>query len=160
MSVNVDRRIIPPGDDGQLERAWRLKERIHRAEGILRQRRSFFTSAYTRSTVYAYVDETADQLIGFATVRRDGYILFLAVDEKYRGEGFGKRLVASAADDYESVTCHARATNENALAFYESLGFEIERRVPGYYEDGGDAYYLRLGDQPGIRDRLARLLRR
>lgn len=160
MSVNVDRRIVPPGEDEYLERAWRLKEHIRTTEGVLRQRRSFFHNAYTRSTVYVYVDETEGALIGFATVRRDGYILFLAVDQDYRGQGFGKRLVASAAEDHETVTCHARATNDRALAFYEALGFETERRVEGYYEDGGDAFYLRLGDQPSIRDRLARLLRR
>ncbi len=160
MSVNVDRRVVPPGDDEYLERAWRLKERIRTNEGVLRQRRSFFRSAYTRSTVYIYVDEIEGELIGFATVRRDGYILFLAVDGRYREQGFGERLVASAAEDHDSVTCHARATNEGALVFYEKLGFETERRIESYYEDGGDAFYLRLGDQPSIRDRLARLLRR
>ncbi len=161
MSVHIQRRVISPGDDEDVEKAWQLKERIRRAEGVLRQRRSFFRNAYRRSTVFEYVDRSnEDRLIGFAAVRRDGYILFLAVDDQYRGEGFGKRLVASVADEYGTVTCHARTTNNDALRFYKHLGFEVKRRIDDYYEDGGDAYYLKLGDDEGLRDRLANLLGR
>jgi len=160
VSINIQRLEVGPGNDEYVERAWQLKERIRRTEGVLRQRRSFFQNAYERSTVYLYADQGHDRLIGFAAVRRDGYILFLAVDSDYQGQGFGERLVASVADQYQSVTCHARTTNEGALEFYRHLGFEIERRIDGYYEDGGDAYYLRLGEESGIRERLANLLRR
>ena len=160
MSINIQRLEVGPGNDEYIERAWRLKERIRRSEGVLRQRKNFFRNAYERSTVYLYADRSHDRLIGFAAVRRDGYILFLAVDEDYQGQGFGERLVASVAEDHNSVSCHARTTNEGALKFYQQLGFEIQRRIDGYYEDGGDAYYLQLGDDEGIRERLARLLGR
>ena len=160
MSVNVQRRVINPGSDEGVERAWQLKERIRKEDGVLRQRRRFFESAYKRSTVYLYVDRASDRLIGFAAVRRDGYVLFLAVSPEYRGEGFGKRLVASVAEDYSTVTCHARTTNREALQFYRHLGFEVTRRIDSYYEDGGDAYYLQLGEDKGIRDRLASLIGR
>lgn len=160
VSVNIQRRMVSPGNDEYVERAWQLKERIRRSDGVLRQRKSFFSNAYRRSTVHLYLDKSSDQLVGFAAVRRDGYILFLAVDENYRAEGFGKRLIASVAEEHSSVTCHARTTNQGALEFYRSLGFEIKRRIEGYYEDGGDAYYLQLGEEEGIRDRLASLLGR
>jgi ribosomal protein S18 acetylase RimI-like enzyme len=160
VSVNIQRRVVSPGNDEYANRAWKLKERIRREDGVLRQRRRFFKNAYERSTVYLYADRSTDDLVGFAAVRRDGYILFLAVNDEYRGQGFGKRLVARVADDYGSVTCHARTTNEEALAFYEHLGFEVKRRIDSYYEDGGDAYYLKLGDDESIREKLANLLRR
>ena len=161
MSVNVEKRVVEPGDDVYLEDAWDLKERIRRREGVLKQRRGFFTDAHRRSTVYLYRDPDADGLIGFAAARRDGYILFLAVAPEYRGEGFGERLVAQVAENHRRVTCHARTTNENALAFYEHLGFEIVRRIDNYYEDRGDAYYLRLGDEKtgGLLDRLSGFVR-
>lgn len=160
MSVNVQRRVVSPGDDGYADKAWQLKEQIRREDGVLRQRRRFFQNAYRRSTVYLYLDRGVDRLIGFAAVRRDGYVLFLAVSPDYRGEGFGKRLVASVADEHSSVTCHARTTNREALEFYRHLGFEVKRRIDSYYEDGGDAYYLQLGEEEGIRERLAGLLGR
>jgi len=159
VSVTVDTRLIDTGDDAFVDEAWELKERIRREDDVLRQRHGFFTDAYRRSKVYLLVEPRYDgeTMVGFAATRRDGYILFLAVHPEYRGEGFGRRLVAAVADDHGSVTCHARASNDDALAFYEHLGFEVERRVESYYEDNGDAYYLRLGDG-GITDRLSRFM--
>ena len=159
MSVTVDTRLIDTGDDAFVGEAWELKERIRREEDVLRQRHGFFTDAYRRSKVHLLIEPRYDgeTVAGFAATRRDGYILFLAVHPEYRGEGFGRRLVAAVADDHGSVTCHARASNDDALAFYEHLGFEVERRVESYYEDNGDAYYLRLGDG-GITDRLSRFM--
>ncbi|SIR59139.1 GNAT family N-acetyltransferase [Natronorubrum thiooxidans] len=158
MSVNIDSRVVMPGSDDLVEEAWHLKEEINRREGVLKQRYDFFTDAYRRSKVHCYVQ--AGELVGFASVRRDGYILFLAVSPDLRGEGIGKRLVARVAEDHDTVTCHARTTNENALQFYEHLGFEIKRRIDDYYEDSGDAYYLKLGSDVGITDKISDLMRR
>lgn len=161
MSVNVDKRTAEPGSDEFLDEAWELKERIRREEGVLKQRRGFFRDAFLRSTAYLYVDgDDSEELIGFASVRRDGYILFLAVSPDYRGEGFGERLVADVAKDHRSVTCHARTTNRNAIEFYEHVGFAVERRIDHYYEDGGNAYYLKLGGGEGLTDRLSEFMRR
>ena len=100
-----------------------------------------------------------DDVVAFASVRRDGYVLFLAVDPAHRGRGFGERLITDVVAEYTSVSCHARTTNERALGFYEHLGFEVERRIDGYYEDGGDAYYLTLGTE-SLRDRLSEFVSR
>lgn len=160
MSVNIELRTVEPGDDHLVRDAWELKERIRDAEGVLRQRRGFFTDAYRRSTVYALLERGAEEtLVGFAATRRDGYILFLAVDPDYRGEGFGRQLVAEVAEDHSSVTCHARTTNQTALDFYDGVGFEIQRRVESYYEDRGDAYYLRLGED-SLKDKFSRFVGR
>ncbi|MFB6201269.1 MAG: GNAT family N-acetyltransferase [Halorhabdus sp.] len=160
MSVTVEATLVERGDDTHVDAAWDLKERIRNREGMLRQRRRFFENAYRRSTVYLYHDrDQTGTLIGFAAVRRDGYMLFLAVAPEYRGEGFGKHLVARVLDDHESVSCHARTTNRQAMQFYQHVGFEIVRRVDSYYEDGGDAYYLTLGEESGIIDRLSDILR-
>jgi len=158
VSVNVELQVVERGSDEHVGAAWQLKESIRESDGVLRQRRGFFRDAYRRSTVYLYVDRSADTLVGFAAVRRDGYVLFLAVHEQYRGHGFGKRLIAQVADDYGSVTCHARATNESAISFYQHIGFDIRRRIDNYYEDGGDAFYLKLGED-SITDKLSKFLR-
>lgn len=157
MSVNVESRVVDRGEDSFADAAWQLKERIRQEDDVLRQRRGFFRDAYRRSRVYVYLDRTSDKLIGFAAVRTDGYVLFLAVDNDYRGHGFGKRLIARVSEDFGSVTCHARTTNEDAIGFYEHLGFDVRRRIDNYYEDGGDAFYLALGDD-SIRAKLSKLL--
>ncbi|WP_336025122.1 GNAT family N-acetyltransferase [Halobellus salinisoli] len=158
MSVNVETRVDPPGSSEFAADTWELKERIRERESVLKQRRAFFADAYRRANDHLLFE--GDDLVGFASVRRDGYILFLAVAPDRRGEGYGKRLVAAALQDHESISCHARATNESALSFYEHLGFEIIRRINGYYEDGGDAYYLRLGDGSSLREKFAEFFRR
>ena len=157
MSVNVESRVVDRGDDEYEDAAGQLKEQIRQEDGVLHQRRGFFRDAYRRSRVYVYIDRSSDHLIGFAAVRSDGYILFLAVNRNYRGHGFGKRLIARVTREYSSVSCHARTTNEEAIGFYEHLGFDIRRRVDNYYEDGGDAFYLSLGDE-SIRTKLSNIL--
>lgn len=147
----------PPGDSDHVGEAWELKERIRRSEGVLRQRRGFFTDAYRRATTHLLFED--DELIAFASVRRDGYVLFLAVDPDCRGCGHGERLIGDIASNHRSVSCHARTTNETALGFYEHLGFEVKRRIDNYYEDGGDAYYLKLGEET-LRERLSEFVRR
>ncbi|SEL64806.1 GNAT family N-acetyltransferase [Haloferax larsenii] len=158
MSVNVKIRVDGPGETAYAEEAWDLKEVIRVDEGLLKQRRGFFMDAYRRSTTYLLFEN--DTLVAFASTRRDGYILFLAVSPDARGEGHGKRLVAKVANNHPVVTCHARTTNTNALEFYKNLGFTVRRRIDGYYEDGGAAYYLRLGEEAGLRERLSEFLRR
>jgi ribosomal-protein-alanine N-acetyltransferase len=178
VSVNVDFEVARPGDDSYVEQAWQIKEQIRREEDVLKQRKGFFTDAYRRSTVHLLVtsepsrgsdtakgrstrasDDGTERLMGFAAVRRDGYILFLAVKPEFRGEGVGKRLVGQVAKNHDSVTCHARASNQNALGFYKHLGFEVERQIENYYEDGGDAYYLKIGGNGGITQKLSDFMR-
>jgi Acetyltransferases len=157
VSVNVEKRTDPPGESDHVLEAWELKERIRRSEGVLRQRRGFFTDAYRRSTTHLVVED--DAVIAFASVRRDGYVLFLAVDPDHRGRGLAERLIAGVAEEHQSVSCHARTTNDRALGFYEHIGFEVKRRIDSYYEDGGDAYYLTLG-AGSLRERLSDFVRR
>ena len=162
VSVNIDKRVVGPGNDEFIEEAWELKERIRREEDVLKQRKGFFVDAYRRSAAHVFLAQgEREELIGFASVRRDGYILFLAVSPDYRGEGFGKRLIADVAKQHRTVTCHARKSNDGAVEFYKHLGFTIEREIDRYYEDAGDAYYLKLRTGDGsITDRLSELMRR
>lgn len=145
-SSTVALDVVEPDDDEGVEAAWRLKERIRAAEGIFQQERSFFVRAYREATVYRLVRGSADSLLGFAAVQQNGYMMFLAVAEEARGRGYGRRLVGAVSDDHPRVTCHVRATNENAIGFYEHVGFELDRRAVGYYADGTDALYLELED--------------
>ena len=160
MSFEVEVRVVGSGDDGYAESTWQLKERIRREEGVLKQRRGFFLSAYRRSKAYLCV--AGGDVIAFAVARRDGYILFLGVAPEHREEGLAKGLIGRIAEDHGTVTCHARGSNEDALSFYRHLGFEEVRHVQNYYEDGGDAYYLRLddGDSRRLIDRISGFFRR
>jgi ribosomal protein S18 acetylase RimI-like enzyme len=74
-------------------------------------------------------------------------------------EGLGEALEAIADRVGDDMS---RREIENLFpenGFYEALGFERVRRIDNYYEDGGSAYYLRLGEA-GLADRLSNLFRR
>lgn len=144
MSIRIADPVVSPGSDRFVEEAWAIKERIRRERGVFQQEKEFFFDAYGRSRVYCYRDRDAGRLIGYAVARYDGYMLFLAVDPDYHGDGYGRMLVERLAADYDEVTCHVRATNDDAIGFYNHVGFDSVHRVNNYYEDAGDAYYLLL----------------
>jgi GNAT superfamily N-acetyltransferase len=57
-----------------------------------------------------------------------GFILFLAVDQNYRGRGYGKKLLQSAIDQLKKdgtcvIELVTRKENTSAIALYERMGF-------------------------------------
>ena len=160
-------RTVLPGETDYADAAWQLKERIRRREGALDQRRSSFLALYRRGRDYltfAVTDEgsgSADpddpdpnDLVGFAVVRRDGYLSLLGVAPERRRSGVGSRLLERAFADHDGLTCHAKRTNRRALAFYADRGFHVVGRLERYYHDGTDAYRLaRDPDRTGGPDR-------
>lgn len=128
-----------PGDSSYIDEAWDLKERIRRDEGYLCQTWDFFSRAYTKNTTHLYLNEEVN---AFTTVRSDGYVLFLAVAPEHRQEGLGRTLIRHIEEDHDHVACHARESNQNAIDFYRHMGFEVDRHIESYYQNGDSAYYL------------------
>lgn len=168
---------VDPGEDDYLDEVWEVKESIRREDGFLRQTWDFFARSYTDETCHLLLAADADGgggssgpdadgtagrgVAGFATVRQDGYVLFLGVAEAYQSQGVGRTLIERIAEDHETLTCHTRAGNDRALGFYHHLGFETKSRIDDYYQDGDAAFYLVRGDDesPGLGDRIASALR-
>eukprot|EP01065_Artemidia_motanka_P029043 TRINITY_DN3496_c0_g1_i1.p2 TRINITY_DN3496_c0_g1~~TRINITY_DN3496_c0_g1_i1.p2 ORF type:complete len:262 (+),score=70.83 TRINITY_DN3496_c0_g1_i1:64-849(+) len=78
-----------------------------------------------------------------------GYIAMLAVNQEYRGNGLGSRLVELVIETMRLKGCtevvlEALLKNKAALALYEGLGFTREKRLDKYYLDGTDAFRLKL----------------
>jgi ribosomal protein S18 acetylase RimI-like enzyme len=147
----------PPDDTSYLDDVWEVKQQIRRDEGFLQQTWDFFSSSYRRNTAHVFLDD--DGVAGFAVVRGDGYVLFLAVRPDRRGEGVGRSLVKKAADENDRLTCHTRASNRNAFEFYRHLGFEVERRVGSYYQDGEAAIYLSRDRSASLTSRITDAIR-
>ncbi len=67
-------------------------------------------------------------------------ILNLAVEPAHRGRGVAARLLGEAlaearARDVRSAWLELRASNQRALAFYRSFGFQVTSCRPRYYRD-------------------------
>jgi ribosomal-protein-alanine N-acetyltransferase len=74
-------------------------------------------------------------------------ILTLAVEKEFRGQGFGRVLVAALLDQLRTagvrrVSLELRRSNTAALGLYTSLGFAAAGVRRGYYRDGEDALVL------------------
>lgn len=76
-----------------------------------------------------------------------GHIKDLAVRQDARGNGVGTELLRHAIGTLESQGVHAiklevREGNQRAIALYRAHGFEQQRTIDGYYDDGEDALLL------------------
>jgi ribosomal protein S18 acetylase RimI-like enzyme len=71
-------------------------------------------------------------MAGFDGVR--GWIYHLAVAPEHRRRGFATRLVRSAERGLRDLGCtkvnlQIRAENQDVVAFYRSIGYQVEERV-------------------------------
>ncbi len=79
----------------------------------------------------------------------EGHLISLAVDKNYRGRKVGSTLLSSALSIYiqtgiNRIILEVRTHNTRAIKFYESRGFNIDRKEFDYYSDGSDAYIMYL----------------
>lgn len=78
-----------------------------------------------------------------------GHIISLAVDEKFRGQHIATKLLIMAVNILRNcsifkISLEVRVSNDVAINFYKNFGFEIDRKVPSYYNDGEDAFIMFL----------------
>ena len=76
-----------------------------------------------------------------------GHIISLAVDQNYKREKIGTKLINTAIVTFTNfnifkISLEVKAQNTEALEFYKSIGFKILEKVPNYYEDDSDAFKL------------------
>jgi ribosomal-protein-alanine N-acetyltransferase len=78
---------------------------------------------------------------------RVGKVVSLGVDPNYRRSGVAKRLMALGEKEMRkrgaaSMHLEVGITNGSAVELYKTLGYQIVRRIPGYYSWGEDAFTM------------------
>ncbi|NMM43428.1 GNAT family N-acetyltransferase [Rhodospirillaceae bacterium KN72] len=67
----------------------------------------------------------------------------LAVDPDRRGQGYARALLQAAEDAARAeaafLRLEVRSDNDGAIDLYKRAGYQPFGKIPGYYEDGGDA---------------------
>lgn len=114
---------------------WRHREQQHvpRLLGTASQQQQQHLSAATTTT----------------TTERLGHVTSLAVLEPYRRRGLAAELMRqlhyhlAAAYQVESVGLHVRKSNVAAERLYAGFGYRADDCIPGYYQDGEDAYFMK-----------------
>lgn len=97
-------------------------------------------------------DETDSVVVGYIVYWAQGEgasLLTLAVDPKWRGFGFGQKLLHLMLNDIvkqeiPKITLEVRKSNEGAIRMYEKVGFKTLHVRPGFYQDGEDALIMEL----------------
>ncbi len=89
---------------------------------------------------------------GFSDFKRfrivkKGHIVSIAVIPNYRRIGIGSALLKETLEalrKHEISECfmEVRVNNYEAIKLYRKINFEVVRRLPGYYQDGSDAYAM------------------
>lgn len=69
-----------------------------------------------------------DELIGFACMREDN-ILFTPVEPKLFGKGYGELMIKYLLENYNVKHTYVYCSDMHFLAFYSSLGFEIDDKI-------------------------------
>ena len=106
-----------------------------------------------------------DMGVGFLVAEEDGYvigyvifwikyenqghIISIAVDKNYRRKKAGTHLLVKAISilsllRIDAIYLEGNENNEDAVEFYKTFNFKIDRVVPGYYEDGNGAIIMYL----------------
>lgn len=83
-----------------------------------------------------------------STSARKAEIVSIAVDPHSQKHGIGTALMTYTIRRLKRMHVHrlelaVRSTNAAAIRFYRNFGFDPIKTVPEYYEDGGDAIWMR-----------------
>jgi ribosomal-protein-alanine N-acetyltransferase len=86
------------------------------------------------------LDDIVIGYIGIWYIVGEGHITNVAVDPRYRGNGYGKVLVETIKKDalthsITDLTLEVRISNKPAISLYEKMGFESAGIRPNYYSD-------------------------
>lgn len=94
--------------------------------------------------IYGYFLD--NKLVGFIHIILtidEADIVNIIVDDYYRNKGIGKKLIEYCIKRHnlKALNLEVRQSNE-AVHFYENMGFKILRTIPNYYH-GEDAYFMK-----------------
>ena len=120
----------------------------------------FFMGLFYHAPKAFFVAEHEGEVIGYIMCRiergisgfgrlpvKKGHIVSVAVLNALRNKGIGKALIHAGMEGMMSYGAtefylEVRKTNEEAIAVYEKLGYNVHRVLRGYYRDGEDAYLM------------------
>jgi len=121
----------------------------------------FYLENYRNCPEAFLVAEVGGEIVGYVMCRMErgfsdfgkfsivkkGHVISIAVLKEYRRRGIGLRLMvdsmkAMAERGAKEIYLEVRVSNFPAINLYRKLGYEVVRRIRGYYADGEDAYVM------------------
>lgn len=85
-------------------------------------------------------------IAGYCLCDDKGIICSFAILPKYRGVGFGERLLSTTLEHlgkkYKQSILQVRVSNEKAINLYNKHGFKVNKTLSKYYGDDEDAFEM------------------
>jgi ribosomal-protein-alanine N-acetyltransferase len=112
---------------------------------------NFFLNIRSMWPEGSIIAKSGEKIIGaiLATINatKNARILILSVDENYRRQGIGDKLLRALIyqcyqKNLNVIQLEVRVNNNDAIRFYTSQKFIIERVLPGYYKNGDNGYLM------------------
>lgn len=144
MSLSVVK--IPRGKQEYINASWDVKEEIRSEQGLLNQNKRFFHDTFLYGDSYIGLNHR-NEVVAFGIIIKDSYLALLGVKPSEQGQGFGRKIMNEVLDNYDTVTCHTRVTNDRAIEFYKDLGFKIDEIEPEYYKNNENAAVMKFENQ-------------
>lgn len=135
---------IRPVEAADIEQIVLLEPQIFESDAWSESMIRYELSADHRSYFVAVDGNSVVGYAGLLAVGAEGDVQTIALSEQYRGKGIGRELLNTLIDaarqrQVRQLFLEVRADNANAIALYQSSGFEILGERPGYYQPGNVA---------------------
>ena len=109
-------------------------------------RNAYYRELSSKNSAHYVVLRREDEIIGYGGMWRmydEAHVTTIGVRHDEQRRGYGRVLFAGliqAAYDMGAkwVTLEVRSSNQHAMHLYETFGFKVIGRRPGYYTDNGE----------------------
>jgi len=97
------------------------------------------------------ISQINDYIVGYIIFwikeEDQGHIISLAVDNNYKRQNIGSRLMEVAIDTFKKfnikrINLEVKTQNKEAIYFYKSIGFKCGEKILNYYENGDSAFRM------------------
>ena len=96
--------------------------------------------------ILVHEDANVDGFVVYSKLYEVLDVMYIVVDEKARRRGIASSLMKYLIDELkpEKIMLEVRISNEEAITFYEKLGFKKLRTIKNYYGGIEDALAMEL----------------
>lgn len=141
--------VLRPARPADLDALLAIENAAFSANRISRRQMKHHLSS-PKARLWVFADEggvPVAYLLGFFHALRPPRLYSVAVAGGWRGRGLGEALVRRFLDEARKAgagraVLEVRADSPGSIHLYEKLGFVKTRRLPAYYEDGGDGFKM------------------
>lgn len=141
--------IIRKAEPLDAAKLYKLEQELFSVENYPLSKSSF---AYHLRNNLLYIAEVDGNIAGYVLVlikRTNAKLYSIGVSEAYRGRKIANELLKIVSKElislgFKLILLEVRIDNEIAIALYKRLGFNVKKRLEGFYRDGCDAYLMEL----------------